>query len=284
MVKTMTRKFYARDTSKWIKRLSLGNSAAPISFFHFDPDLDASGTVAKAKDAYLKACEVVDGLRTKRSELEASKRYTSLGVSEQLGDAALTDALPALRRAKAAMEKIAHEIKERRAGLKLTKPDQSDEARELRAEMRKRLADMPAEARQKFITAHRDNPLVVQAIVTAPAVLSGVDETMHANMLDEAMRREHGDALDEIESLEEVLKVTVDVTDKARREVRSIIGCSDEVFDEIAKAAEANDGRAPMRRELRVVGGQEIEIPRVFDLERKLWRDASAEEIAGFAA
>ena len=107
---------------------------------------------------------------------------------------------------------------------------------------------------------------------------------VHRNIAAEQLLRERSPEIEELDSLSEVLNLAADVSGKARNELRHIIGCSPQVFDEIAKVAEANDGRAPMRRELRVVGGEQVEIPRVYDIDQKVWRDATADEIRSFAA
>lgn len=279
-------KFATDESTKWEKKISVRpNGEEHLHFFIYDPELDQSGMVAKARDAYLKAFQVVDGLRAKRRELEAAKLYTSLGLSERLGETAMTDALPSLRRARAEIEKLQAGLDERRAKLVLARPNPADTIGEMqRAEMRKRLAEMPDEARNIYVALHRDEPALVQAIIHAPPLLSGVGDEQYANLTGEQLCREHGPEIEELEALDEVLKTASDMSDKARAELRSVIGCSSNVFDEIAKVAEANDGRAPMRRELRVVAGQEVEIPRVYDIDRKVWRDASAAEIKEFAA
>jgi hypothetical protein len=289
MVSDMANKYYTRDTSKWVKqsRLRPGQELSTdpakfIGYFAFDPDLDPSGMVAKAKQAYEAAFEVVDGLRTKRGELEKTKQYTPLGLQEQLGDAALKDSLPALKRSRVAIEKLQNEIKEKRSKITLAKP--SDEQRKDHEEIRSAMRSMTADQRDKFLADNRSNPVVASAIANAIPALSGFHPDVHRNIATEQLLRERGPEIEELDSLSEVLNLAADVSGKARNELQSIIGCTRDVFDEIAKVAEANEGRAPMRRELRVVGGQEIEIPRVYDIDRKVWRDATADEIKGFAA
>ncbi|HWV41315.1 hypothetical protein [Pseudorhodoplanes sp.] len=285
----MANKYYTRDSSKWVKqsRFRPGQElstdpAKIITYFAFDPDLDPSGTVAKAKAAYVAAFEVVDGLRGKRGELEASKKFTPLGLQEQLGDAALKEALPALKRSRVAIEKLQSEIKEKRSKITLAKP--SDDQRKDHEEIRSAMRAMTPAQRDQFLSENRGNPVVASAIANAIPALSGVHPDVHRNIATEQLLRERGPEIEELDSLSEVLNLAADVSGKARNELRHIIGCSPQVFDEIAKVAEANDGRAPMRRELRVVGGEQVEIPRVYDIDRKVWRDASAEEIKGFAA
>jgi hypothetical protein len=285
----MASKYYTRDTSKWVKKSSLRPGGEPttdlskfIGYFCFDPDLDASGTVAKARGAYAAAFEIVDGLRAKRGELESSKKFTPLGLQEQLGDAALKEALPALKRSRVEIEKLQAEIAERRRKVTLAKPseDQRHEQEEIRSAMR---AMTPAQ-RDQFLADNRGNPVVASAIANAIPALSGVHVKVHENIFAEQLLRERGEEVEELDGLTEVLNLAADVSDKARAELQAVIGCSREIFEEIAKAAEANGGRGPMRRELRVVGGEEVEIPRVYDIERKIWRDATADEIREFAA
>ena len=90
---------------------------------------------------------MVDGLRGKRGELEASKKFTPLGLQEQLGDAALKESLPALKRARVEIEKLQSEIKEKRSKVTLPKPsdDQRKDHEEIRSAMR---AMTPARCRE----------------------------------------------------------------------------------------------------------------------------------------
>lgn len=285
----MANKFYTRDTNKWVKKsrlrpgqeLSL-DPAKFIGYFAFDPDLDPSGVVAKAKAAYVASFEVVDGLRSKRGELEASKKFTALGLQEQLGDAALKESLPALKRARVEIEKLQNEIKDKRSKITLAKP--TDEQRKDQEEIRAAMRAMTPAQRDQFLAENRSNPIVASAVANAIPALSGVHAKVHENIAAEQLHRERGEEIDELDGLTEVLNLAADVSGKARAELHSVIGCTREVFDEIAKVAEANGGRAPMRGELRVVGGQEVEIPRVYDIDRKVWRDATADEIREFAA
>ena len=83
---------------------------------------ERSGIVRDARHSYNAALAVVDGLRAKRGEIEGTRRFTPLGISQEVGEVALTDALPALRRAKAVLEKAAAKIEHRASKITLAKP------------------------------------------------------------------------------------------------------------------------------------------------------------------
>src|SRR4051794_13707145 len=137
---TMANRYIAQDQTRWTGPTHLGagehDPAKRIAKFIFDaPD----GTpVAKLRTAYVNAVETVSALRAKRKETESSNLYTALGVAERLGEHAMTQNLPALRRARTAVERVKADIAERRSNLTITKPTdaQHRELAEIRSAMR----------------------------------------------------------------------------------------------------------------------------------------------------
>ncbi|MET3838743.1 hypothetical protein [Bradyrhizobium sp. OAE829] len=279
----MNRYYKPRDpTNPWPGRIYIGPANTEmerdrkrISYFAFDgPEGSA---VAKLKSTYLESLAIVDGLRGKREQTEATRRFTSLGVTEALGEVALTDSLPALRRASAVVEKVKAEIATRASSLTLAKP--TDEQRAEQAEVRSALRAMTPQGRDEFLKQNRQNPVVAAAIAGAIPALSGLHPSVHQNIVAEQLEREHGDTIAELRDLEEVVRVADKVVTVAREELRETIGCERAIFEQIAKVAEANDGELPFRVETITVNGQDQEICRVYDLNAGIWRDASADEI-----
>src|SRR5438309_1915673 len=82
------------------------------------------------------------------------------------------------------------------------------------------------------------------------------DEMVHRNIISEQIEREHGETIGELRDLEEVVGVVDRVTGLARNELHEIIGCSSEIFADIARVGEAGEGELPFRVETREIDGQ----------------------------
>ena len=69
---------------------------------------------------------------------------------------------------------------------------------------------MPEEKRRQFISQNRDkmDPEWLQAIIEMPPLMSGVMETDRAYLKDRELRRIHGGAVDELQTLELALEAT----------------------------------------------------------------------------
>jgi hypothetical protein len=273
-------RYYSPDQSRWWGPTHIGaglhDPEKRISKFIFDgPD---GSPVAKLRSAYVGAVEAVSALRTKRIETEGSKRFTPLGVSEHVAEHAVTENIPALRRARTVVEKVKGQIAEKRSKLTLAKP--TDEQRRDHEEVRAAMRGMSAGQRETFLKQNRQDPVVAAAVAHAsiPA-LTGLDPLVHQHIVSEQIEREHGETIAELADLEEVVGVVDRVTGLARDELREVIGVSPDVFERIAKVGESGDGELPFRVEKREIDGETREVCRVYDLDAKTWRDASQDEI-----
>jgi hypothetical protein len=154
-----------------------------------------------------------------------------------------------------------------------------------RAEMRKMVRELPNETeRNKYAIEHADDPAFVAAVIHAPAGLSGLSPSTHGLLRDGQIEREHGEAIAELGDLEEVARVARKAVRNARSKLQEIVGVGPEVFEKIAIVAEKNGGKLPFRVDVeQAPNGQPIEVARVFDLESKQWRRATAEEIQASA-
>lgn len=273
-------RFYA-DKSKWAGRPYIGTKSAPekmTPFFSFDgPEGSA---VAKLKAAHIDAFAIGDDLRKQRETITSTGKYLPLGITEAVAKHAAEDSLPKLRRARAVVETVKADIAQRASKITLTPPDPTDVIGEAqRAELRARLANMTTQQRNEFVNKNRLDPALAAAIVHASPLLSGVDELTHRNMIAEQIQREHGDAMAELADLQEVVKVAEKAVTLGRDELREIIGVDRPTFEQIASVSEKNSGRLPFRVDREVISGQVVEIARVLDMEAKVWRRATDEEI-----
>src|SRR5215210_5832328 len=108
----MTNRYLSSDQTKWFGPTHIGagqhDPAKRITKFVFDgPDGSA---VSKLRTAYVDAVDAVSTLRAKRREAEGSNRFTPMGIAEHLAEGAMTGNIPALRRARSAVERVQAEI------------------------------------------------------------------------------------------------------------------------------------------------------------------------------
>jgi hypothetical protein len=241
-------------------------------------DGDANDLVAQCRKAYDESLSIVDGVRAKRAEIEGTKKFTALGVTEQLAKFASEDSIAAMRRARARLERVNDAIAEKQAKVVLSEPDPAHEPQ--RAEMRAMLRSMPAAERQKFVLANTNDPLVRDAIIHASPILSGVGAATHDRMKQDVLQAMHGDVLSEIEDMREIVETVERATVLGREAIRETLGVDRNTFEQIASVGERNRGQLPFKVD-REQGpdGAEIEVARVLDIGTKQWRRATSAEI-----
>lgn len=281
----MASKFYTTDSAKWRGRFDIvpgktGDRAKRlVGKWCFDVEADKTGTLAKLETAYSAALDALDRTREAKEQIVATGKYTPLGVTEAVGKHAVEDTLPALRRARATLEKVRNELDDKRANLGLPAPKDENERR-AHEEIRAALRAMPADARAKMVNENRNDPTFAAAIAGGLPVLSGVSPVTHANIKNDVMRAAHAETFDLIDALAEPLEMVDRATELGREAIRETLGLDRAVFAELARVAEANDGELPFRVQREVIGGKLVEIGEVYDGVQKTWRRATADEIA----
>jgi hypothetical protein len=133
---------------------------------------------------------------------------------------------------------------------------------------------MPQADRDKYVVNNLDNlpPVVAEAILTAPPELSGVAETHRALLTEKVLEAQHPGEMTQVSDLQRAIEVAERAVEIGRDEVRIEAGVMDtHEFDAMAAPIERQH-KAPWLRKR----GDEI---RVVDLERKVERIASPEEI-----
>ena len=234
--------------------------------------------IAKLEGAYRGVFDALDGLRADKQKIVQAGKLTPLGQTEAVAEKAMIGALPAARRARAAVEQIRADIRLRIDGLKLADADPLKEKQyaETRAML---LSKSPAE-RDKIVQANRGNPDFARAIASAPEYLSGVGGLVYQNIRNEQIEREHGEILAELRDLAEPLEVVERLADAAREETRNVLGVDKRIFEQIATVAERNRGELPFRVDVeKDIHGNPVEIPKVLDLTTGAWRRATGTEI-----
>jgi hypothetical protein len=200
-------------------------------------------TMAKLKDAYVTAFNAVDAIEERKASSAKSGKFTADGLVDDALQFALNNAVPTFKRGRDAIGAAKKELAARREKLQLSAPDKSDIAGAyLRREIRDRLTAMPAKERDAFMNENveRMDPVVAEAILTAPAWLSGVAESYRKQLTDKALQAQHGDAVTELQELERAIEVATSAVETGRDEVRIEAGVHDpHAFDQLAAPIEA---------------------------------------------
>jgi hypothetical protein len=126
------------------------------------------------------------------------------------------------------------------------------------------------------------DPIMVDALLSAPASLSGVSPTHRQQLVDRALQAQCGEALAELQTLERAIEVAESAVEMARDEVRAETGITDRnQFDQLAAPIEQKTSAAWLRPVRRFADGTAAHEGKaaVVDLERRIERPATEAEI-----
>jgi hypothetical protein len=108
------------------------------------------------------------------------------------------------------------------------------------------------------------DPITAEALVTAPASLTGISKMHHQQLVDRALQAQHGDKIDELKELERAIEVAESAVETGRDEIRLESGIFDpHKFNLLAAPVEAKTN-APWLKKFREGGKdvvRKIEIP-----------------------
>ena len=230
-------------------------------------------TVEYLERAYLGALSAVELAENFGHQLAADTRYTDQGRQDQFKSHVLQQAVPVFQQGRRTISRAKRELEDMRARLQLPKVDAADAAGAIaRMEMRTWLRGLPQSERDKITIADDIDPQLRAAILEAPAMLTGVAQT-HLNLLKEkALRELHGSLIDDIAELSTAIEMAASAVEAGRDSARADTGMTAEQFDAAARPIEQRQSVAWLRRR----NGES----RVVDLERRVEREATADELA----
>jgi hypothetical protein len=184
-------------------------------------------TIAKLQSVYLAALNSYDAFAAFKNEAAKSGKFTEQGVSDHTLNYAKAAPVPMLKRGRDAIAAAKREAAALRGSVKLASPDPAGDA--VRREIRDRLYAMPPKDRDSFIQSRIDRlePIEAEAILTAPAWLSGVSESHRTLLNDRALEAQHGEKVVELQSLEQAIEAAESAVDAARDEIRLELGYFD---------------------------------------------------------
>jgi hypothetical protein len=256
-----------KNRGRRVRLWELGNSTNP--------------TVQSLEKAYLAGLAAVDRVEARHAANKADRRFTPDGIRDDLLKFVLSDAVPDLHRSRTAIAKARAEVTERRSKLKVAGPDKTDVASAFRRmEARTFLRDMKPDQQTEWFRKYGDTiPAEIAAAITElPPEFSGVPASRYEMLMERALDAQFGEEIVEIKQIEQAIEAAMGAVEAARDEVRLEVGIYDPAkFNELAVAIEAKHSAPWLRR---TKGANGVEELRVVDLEQKVLRPATLQEIA----
>jgi hypothetical protein len=240
-----------------------GRKNTRVRSWEFDPK--PGTTIAKLENIFLGALNSVDAVIARRDDATKSGRFTPDGVNNDVLQFALNQAVPVLKRGRNAIASAKQEAAALREKTKLGGPDVTDPWKVgLMLRAVDRFAAMTQEQRNKLtINPDKLDPIEAEALVTAPASLTGISEVHRKLLVDRALQAQHGDKIAELQTLERAIEAAESAVEAGREEVRLETGVFDpHKFNELAAPVEAK-ANAPWLKKFRENG---VDVVRKIDV------------------
>lgn len=163
--------------------------------------------------AYAALNEIGSASQAKLQSLAGDENYTAKGRANLMRDWARSEALPALRKGRDAMQIAQAAVDSLRSGMKGASIDKTDAAGAMRRrEWRERFASMqPAERAARLLTDSLPDEAVM-AVLEMPAEFSGLSEEQHARLEQRALLARHPEEAAKIEALGEAMEALATAT------------------------------------------------------------------------
>jgi hypothetical protein len=185
------------------------------------------------------ACfDIADELGARRAQLDSSGKYTERGRSQEMTDILKKEFGPRLRQVQQPLVASMQQIEVRKNKLSLPAPDSSPAAALDRQEIRRHLLSLPIGERTKLAFETRDQR-VLEAILTAPAMLSGFPEDRFQQLADTVRERVHGPEMALIRQTEADVEEARMVVKVATNDLKEATGLDDNLFFSIVSNTRA---------------------------------------------
>jgi hypothetical protein len=241
-----------------------GRDNKRIRAWEFQPK--AGSTIAKLESAFFGALTAVDSVIARRDDATKSGKFTADGVASDVLNFALSEAVAVLKRGRNAIASAKQEAAAMREKTRLREPDTTDPWKVgLMLRAIDRVAAMSQKQRDAF-TRNPDNldPITAEALVTAPASLTGISKMHRQQLIDRALEAQHSDKIAELKELGRAIEAAESAVEAGRDEIRLEAGVFDpHKFDQLAAPVEQKVG-APWLKKFREGGVdvvRKIEIP-----------------------
>jgi len=180
------------------------------------------------------AClDLAASVRERRAALDKDANLTERGRAQAIGDALTKQFAPKFRKAQQPIAAALAEVEKRKLALTLPTPDRTDLAGVLeRQEIRAYLRGLPIAERSALVFSSKDQG-IVDAVLTAPAELSGIPQDRFEALQNITRERLHGPAMKEIAAAEAVALEAMAVIKVAQNDMRAAAGLDELKFGAI---------------------------------------------------
>lgn len=178
---------------------------------------------------------IAENFKTKVASIRADRRFSDEGRRGEIINALRAGPLEHLGQLRAQPDAELARLRAERESFAARGPDKGDLFREMqRQEVRAALRQMPESARQKLALETTD-PLMREAIMFAPAAMSGLGEDIKSAVTRAAVEATHGARLSAIANEEELHEQVATAMQVADDEMRRASGLDEAAYQEIRK-------------------------------------------------
>jgi hypothetical protein len=201
--------------------------------------------------AVVDAMAAADAFTARCAEIEQNAALSEHGKKQALKDALTKTYIPALLNVRAPISKAKSHLQTLKNAVRI-KPssDPSDVAAALlRMEIRASLSEMKATGRAALVTNPKTDPRILEAVLTAPAIVTGVDEGVLSHIEKLWQERHFAAEAREIETLEEIVAVAQAAVDLSRGDMQresSRFGIAEAVFESEVRPIEDKGAAIPI--------------------------------------
>jgi hypothetical protein len=227
-------------------------------------DAPTGSTAEKLLKVYLGAFAAIDALDAAKATIASNPELTDVGRQKQIKESIFRETVPAMHRGQIELAKARQEVETRRAALIPPKADPTDAAAAVRRqEIRAFLRGLDDKGRDAFLKKSKGDAEVTQAIIEQPAALSGVRDSLHDLILNEAMEAAYSPEIAELQMLEEAIDVAASAIESGRAEAHAEAAAVDPAlrdpdhFNAIAASVE-NRTPAPWLQKFQESGAEVI--------------------------
>jgi hypothetical protein len=207
------------------------------------PEYDKHGIVKTVKPHFTAAFEMIDSIDKKRAEVNADKRFSDVGRTDEMQKFATTKA-PALVRARTAVSAAKDALQKQRVELAPSVKDKNDIARALlRQEVRSLMRTKTPMEAVGFAFASND-PIIMEAIFEVPSVLSNLTDKHRDDVLNTFLERNASQQIATIADQADAIELFEVALRAAEESLSTAAGVAPAVFGKWLKEKAPIDPRA----------------------------------------
>lgn len=233
------------------------------------------------KGAMIDALTIAEKFSARKADMQRSGTLTAKGQEQALRDELTGNTGRSLARAKDQIVKARKDVKARRDKLVVKAIDPADIAAALeRQEIRSWLRSLDIQERNTVVNTTADNR-VLEAMVTAPAELSGITQLPNPDAIIDAVKARYMEAhyateIAEIKTIEAVVLEGEAAVAVARNDLKAVVGMDDRSFEAIMLPIERGVGRPWLLKR----GENDIQVVEVGGDGRAAYRAATSDDLS----